>query len=497
MEWAKETAKTATNTVLDPIRDSTGKTMGADTANQAYDAAANPSDTASAAYEQASEYVPDVTSSKTTSSAVLNSAPFRSFKPDPSIVWQGHLIYIILAAGSTIPWWAFIFGADYFQYLYPGTHIVRLFAFAYYVPWLIAYILVTFFWREGSSWVKINIGGAASITALLVIALMNGIAISEKGTTATFWVTLGLVGLAGVGDAISQGSILGISSELPVSFTKSYCCGTVVSGVFAFTVRLITKLCLSSSAKGLRISGIVYFSITALFVVLALALLAYIHSMPEMGYYTSLSLGSFDTVRLLIQDEDNVTIEVASGAAIAAVAAGRTSKPNALAWRPVLGHIKLLAIAVFVTSFLTLSIFPGVLAEDIPQWSQLGDYSLLLLLGSYVIGDLCGRLFTVHHMTMQHSSIFGAAWARLFLVALFFLAILFDPSVISSLIMMMILTAILGFSNGYLICSLTVIVPKATPSQLAETAGILNALFMNLGVLAGAGLCFIGLSVAG
>lgn len=476
MEAARDTARNATNAILQPVRN-TNTDAVTDTASQATDAAGNATGT----------------NGKSATAALINSAPFSSFKPDPSMVWKGHLIYVILAAGCTLPWWAFVLAVDYFQFLYPGSHIIRYFAFAYFGSWLLCYLLVANFWREGSSWVKINVGGGVSIVMLLVIPLLDGIFMESRGTTATFWVTLVAVAIAGAADAVSQGSLLGISSELPESFTKAYCCGAAVSGVFVYFLRIITKASFSDSMKGLRISGIVYFSLAALFLVLVLALFAYIHYMPEMGYYNSLNLGSFETVRLLIQEEGTVTIEVASSAAIAAVAAGRSSPALPLNWLTVLNRVKLLSSAMFISSCVSLTIFPGVLAENVHHWARLGDWSPLLLMGTYVMFDLFGRLYlvTFPSMTVKHSTVFGTAWIRLVMVALFILALLFDPSII----LMIVITAILGFSNGYLIATLTVLVPKANPASDAETAGILNALTMTIGVLVGAGLSWIFLVV--
>lgn len=490
METTTEYAKSAMNTVLDSTVRDPNDTSNGTTTEKAYDTtkdtANQATDAASSAYDTASDYVPDASSDKTTTASLLNSAPFSSFKPDPSTVWKGHLIYVFLAAGCTLPWWTFLCAVDYFQFLYPGLHMIRLFPFVYYGPWLIVYALVVSFWRGGSSWVKINLGLSISVAAIAVIPLLE-IFIGDKGTSATFWVTLVAVAIAGCADAIAQGSLLGVSSELPVSFTKAYCDGATASGVFMFIVRVITKASLSSSAKGLRIGAIVYFSVGALFLILVLALFAYVHYMPEMGYYSSLGLGNFETVRILIQSEDTVTIEVASGAAIAAVAAGRSSPAQPLNWGPIWTNVNILIIAMFMTSCITLSIFPGFLAENVPNWSGLDNYSGLLLLGTYIIFDFLGRLITASDMTERHSTVFGTAWLRLFLVGLFTLALLFDTGII----LMLLLTAILGVSNGYLIVTLTVLVPKDNPSGLAETAGIVNALAMNLGVVVGAGLSWI------
>lgn len=466
---------------------SSGGSTAENTANQAYDAVTNPTDTASEAYDKGSEYIPNLGDGKTTAASILNSDLFSSFKPDPSIVWQGHLIYVLLAAGSTLPFWTFIVAVDYFQFLYPGMHIIRLFIFAYYLPWLVVFLLVASFWREASAWIKITVGLSISIVMLVLIPVVNGVFIGDEGNLATFWVTLVAVAICGCADSVSQITLAGIASELPVSFSKAYCDGATASGVFVFIVRIIIKASFSSSGKGLRIGGIVYFSVAALFLVLVIAVFAYVHSMPEMDYYNSLGLGSFEVVRLLIENEDSVTIEVSSGAAIATVAAGRSNAAQPLHWNRVMNKTKILSIAMFITPCITLSIFPGLLAEDLSNLDYLGSYSPLLLLGTYIIFDLVGRLILASTMPERHSTVFGTAWIRLLLVGLFIVAYVFY----SSFILLLVLTAILGVSNGYVIATITVINPRAVTPDLKETAGILNALMMNLGILVGAGLSWI------
>ncbi|KAG6546274.1 hypothetical protein Mapa_012313 [Marchantia paleacea] len=221
MEWAKEKTAAATETV----KDATSSVVDSAPVQTATSAAER-------AYETAADYVPNTTKESTPNmtASIINSQPFASFKPDPANVWKGYLIYLLLAAGCTLPWWTFVLAADYFNFRYPLTHILRLLPLVYYGPWLLVYFMFTAFGRQYTSWARINIGLMISIFTLVVLPVMDGVFIEgDRGTTATFWVTIAAVALAGAGDAVAQGSLLGISSELPERFTHAYVCGASLS----------------------------------------------------------------------------------------------------------------------------------------------------------------------------------------------------------------------------------------------------------------------------
>ncbi|PTQ34284.1 hypothetical protein MARPO_0081s0014 [Marchantia polymorpha] len=391
--------------------------------------------------------------------------------------------------GCTLPWWTFVLGADYFNFRYPMTHFLRLLPLVYLGPWLLVYCMFTALGRQYTSWARINIGLMISIFTLIVLPVMDGFFIKgDRGTTATFWVTIAVVALAGAGDAVAQGSLLGISSELPERFTHAYVCGSSFSGIFMFIVRVITKASLNSSPSGLRIGAIIYFSIGPLFLIGVLSLFAYVHYMPAMGYYDSLGLGNLDTVRLLVEDEATVTVEIAASAGIAAIAAGRSSPTQPLEYGPVLSRVKLLVIGVAITSLLSMTIFPGFLAETVHS-KYLGSWYPILLIGTYVVFDFLGRFLTRHSTYDRQSTLFGASWARLLLL-LFFVFSVFGYGPVKTP-MVFTLTAVLGITNGFLIACFNILIPRCNPSNQAESAGIIMVTFMTLGSLIGAGLSWL------
>ncbi|KAL2608163.1 hypothetical protein R1flu_026736 [Riccia fluitans] len=472
MEWARS----ATNEVVDTLKE--GAEYLSDTTP-----VRRVSETAESAYETAADYLPETDKNSSLTASLINTRPFSSFKPDPGNVWKAYLIYVLLAAACTLPWWSFVVAADYFSFLYPDSHILRLFPLFYFSPWLVVYVLFSAFGRQYTSWGRINLGLMISIFTLVAMPIIDGVFIKgDRGTTATFWVTLAAVALAGTGDSIAQGSLLGIASELPERLTHAYVVGASVSGVIMFVVRVITKEALNYSPTGLRISAIIYFSIAPVIIILVLSLFAYIHYQPEMSYYDSLGLGSIETVRFLLQDETTVTIEVAASIGIAAVAAGKASPTQSIDYGPVLSQVKFLAVAAAVTSLVSLFIFPGFLTEDLHS-KQLGSWYQVLVVGTYLIFDLLGRILTKRFALDRHSSLFGASWARLLIILFFIFAyFLHGPG---KMPMVFVLTGVLGATNGYLIGSLTILMPRRNLPNQAEPAGIIMAFLMTFGSLVG------------
>ncbi|KAL3675904.1 hypothetical protein R1sor_025852 [Riccia sorocarpa] len=500
MEWAKS----ATHEVVDTLKEGaeylvdtvpvrrvsetaeTAYETAAGTAGSAYETAAQ---TAGSAYETATEYLPEAGKGGSLTASVLNTRPFSSLKPDPGNVWKAYLVYVLLSMACTLPWWTFVVAVDYFSYLYPNSHIMRLFPLFYFGPWLVVYVLFSVYGRQFTAWGRINLGCMIALVSLITVPVIDRLFIKgEHGTTGTLWVTLVAVALAGAGDSIAQGSLLGIAAELPERLTHAYVVGASVSGVTMFVIRVITKEAFSYTPTGLRISSIVYFSIAPAIIILVLSIFAYIHYRPEIGYYDSLGLGSIETVRLLLQDEVTVTIEVAASVGIAAVAAGRKSPAQPIDYGPVLSRAKFLAVAVTVTSLVSLFIFPGFLTEDL-QSKQMGDWYQVLIVGTYIISDLLGRIVTKQFAMDRHSSLFGTAWARVVIIIFFVLALFLRGP--GKLPMLFLLTAILGATNGYLIGSLTLLMPRSNPPDQAEPAGIILATLMTVGSLVGAALSWL------
>lgn len=76
-----------------------------------------------------------------------------------------------------------------------------------------------------------------------------------------FYVTVAVVGLSGLGDALVQGGIIGSAGELPERYMQAAVAGTAASGMFSFSISSnLYLLCLVqiSIAKAVRSSANLY-----------------------------------------------------------------------------------------------------------------------------------------------------------------------------------------------------------------------------------------------
>lgn len=132
---------------------------------------------------------------------------------------------------------------------------------------------------------------------------------------------------------------------------------------------------------------------------------------------------------------------------------------------------------------ITLSIFPGYLAEDVES-KILQDWYPILLMTTYNASDMLGKSLTGIYVLR---SIGKAAWgsiARLLFYPLF-AACLHGPKWLRSEFPVIFLTGMLGLTNGYLTSALMILASKSVPGEEAETAGFVMALFLAVGLTTG------------
>jgi equilibrative nucleoside transporter 1/2/3 len=108
---------------------------------------------------------------------------------------------------------------DYFEMLYPGKHINRLFGVLYFIPNLTTLPLVLRFGHVVSPRARVRFGYTMFLVCLIVPSIHAG--------------GLGLlcvaVMLTGVADASAQGSLFGAVAPMPEKYTQALMGGTSFS----------------------------------------------------------------------------------------------------------------------------------------------------------------------------------------------------------------------------------------------------------------------------
>lgn len=145
--------------------------------------------------------------------------------------------------------------------------------------------------------------------------------------------------------------------------------------------------------------------------------------------------------------------------------------------------IKGSALGIFLNFTITLSIFPGYLAEDLKS-KLLEDWYSIVLVTTYNIADLAGKSLTATYMM---KSIKKATWSSVARIVMYplFAAVFHGPQWLKTEINIMILTFILGFTHGYLTSVLMILTPKSVPSSEAEASAVVMAVFISFGLVSG------------
>lgn len=131
----------------------------------------------------------------------------------------------------------------------------------------------------------------------------------------------------------------------------------------------------------------------------------------------------------------------------------------------------------------TLSIFPGFIAENLES-KLLRDWYPILLITIYNIADLLGKSLTAIYLL---NSIKIASWAciaRLMFYPLF-TACLHGPKWLKTEVPVVTVTFMLGLTNGYLTSVFMILTPKSVPVSEAEISAIVMVVFLGLGLVAG------------
>ncbi|XP_047963592.1 equilibrative nucleotide transporter 1 [Salvia hispanica] len=375
-----------------------------------------------------------------------------------------YIIYFTLGAGYLLPWNAFITAVDYFSFLYPDASVDRVFAVVYMLLGLASVLIAIAFAHKSNAFVRINAGYALFLLSLVVVPLMDVWYVEGRvGVYGAYYVTVGVVGLCGVADGLVQGGVVGNAGELPERYMQAVVAGTAASGVLVSLLRVLTKAIYPQDASGLRKSANLYFIFSIVVMILNIIFYNVAHKLPVIKYYNDLK-------KVAANEEKEQKGEL-------------TGK----LWRSTLweivGTVKWYGYGIMVIYVVTLCIFPGSITEDVHS-DILKDWFPIVLIACYNVFDLVGKTLTPLYLMDNAKAAIGGTFARLLFLPLFY-GCLHGPDILRSEIPVMILTCLLGLTNGYFTCVLMILAPKTVRLQHAETAGIVLVLYLIVGLAIG------------
>ncbi|XP_077220411.1 nucleoside transporter family protein [Tasmannia lanceolata] len=390
-----------------------------------------------------------------------------------------YIIHFMLGAGNLLPWNALITAVDYFGYLYPDEHVNKAFSVAYMgssLPVLIVLMTWSKWKRRPNVRLRINFGLSLFVLSLLTMPIIGWAYIrGSRSANGAYTMTVAAVALCGLADGLVGGSLIGSVGELPKRYMQAVFAGTACSGVLLSFLRIVIKASLPNTPQGLRASAHIYFIVSILLLLVCIVSYNILDRLPIIQHYRNKKTSvQTNHGSLSLEDPQSSTVDMLCN--------GSQPMMQPKFW-DVWKRIQWLAFGILVTYVVTLSIFPGYLTENV-QSKLLRDWYAILLITTYNVSDLVGKCLTALYVLKSTKKATWACITRLLLYPLF-ATCLHGPKAFRTEVPVIFLTSVLGVTNGYLTSVLMILAPKSVPTVEAETAGVVMALFLGIGLVGG------------
>ncbi|XP_065850158.1 equilibrative nucleotide transporter 8 [Euphorbia lathyris] len=373
-------------------------------------------------------------------------------KSEPRDTYKiAYIIHFLLGAGNLLPWNAFITAVDYFGHLYPTNHIERVFSVAYMSSSVVILVVVMSLggWSKNFTYgLRMNLGFSMFILSLMVAPILDW-AGRPRGS---YGVTVASVLVCGLADGLIAASLIGSAGKLPKEYMQAVFAGTASSGVLVSILRILTKASLPQTPQGLRTSAHFYFIVSTIILLCCTLFCNILYKLPVMKQHHKLH-----------------SHEVAT-----------TSRTKFWA---VAKNIRYSVFGVVIIYVVTLSIFPGFIAENLES-KLLRDWYPVLLITVYNISDFIGKSLTAIYVVKSIKKTTWGCILRLLFYPLF-AACLNGPKWLRTEVPVVALTFMLGVTNGYLTSVIMIVGPKSVPAAEAELAAIVLVVFLGIGLVSG------------
>ncbi|KAK4481184.1 hypothetical protein RD792_012065 [Penstemon davidsonii] len=371
-----------------------------------------------------------------------------------------YILHFFLGAGNLLPWNALITAVDYFGYLYPEKHVEKVFSVVYMTSSLLVLALLLSWGcctRNLSLRLRLNVGFSMFFLSLMAAPIMqwtwqkNG---EKMSSGVAYYVVVGSVMICGLADGLIGGSLIGTAGKLPKQYMQAIFAGTASSGVLISILRIITKASLPQTPEGLKTSAQFYFLISSSILIGCLVCSNLLYKLPIMHHH-------YNNLQNLLPKHNFSTAK----------------------FKQTFAKIKFPGFGIFIIYAVTLSIFPGFLAENIKS-DLLKDWYPIVLIATYNVSDFVGKSLTgVYLMKGIGKATWGCVMRLLFYPL--FISCFRGPEWLRTEAPVVVLTVMLGLSNGYLTSVLMILAPKEVVESEAEVAAIVMALMLGMGLVAG------------
>ncbi|CAO2842738.1 unnamed protein product [Amaranthus hypochondriacus] len=380
------------------------------------------------------------------------------------------LVCWFLGMGSLLSWNTMLTVGDYYYKVFPKYHPSRVLTLVYQ-PFAVGTLTYLAYNESRIDTRRRNIAGYILFFVSTFGCLLLDLATSGHGGVGPYVGICILMAAFGVADAHVQGGMCGDLAFMLPEFIQSFFVGMAASGALTSGLRLVTKAVFDKSHDGLRKGALLFLAISTALELACVFLYAF--------YFPKLPIVKYFRTKAAKEGSKTVTSDLAA-AGIKQIEENAKVEDR-FTLKQLLYQNWDYFLDLYLIYALTLSIFPGFLFENTGE-HKLGDWYAVVLIAMYNVLDLIGRYTPLIKCVKLESrkGLMIAILARfLFVPAFYFTAKYGDQG------WMIMLTSLLGFTNGHLTVCVMTVAPKGYKGPEQNAMGNLLVLFLLSGIFSG------------
>lgn len=388
-------------------------------------------------------------------------------------------MFFLLGNSILAPWNAFVTAIDYFKSLYPAgesKQLTFLLGVVYNGPQMLLLILFSTV-LQGKLSLHTRVLGSLVVYIVVIVNLPLLGYYHFLDEDARLYVTYTFVFLTGAGTCFLQGSLVGLAAKFPFAHMSYLVIGAASGGTVIGSLRLIVK---ATIPNNLGLQAIVYFSCAAVLVTAAGACFIVLRSLPFSQQY--------------LHQHPNEPIPQLIGSPVNHNILTKPEQPIlANVWR-ITCKLYLLAPSVCSIFFVTLALFPGVVAslkENQNQFKIDSSWYTEILVFIYLCTDTLGRLSARLYQFPSKTRLWIPCLLRFAFFPLFFITSGPTPLFKNDWFDFVNLF-LFGFTSGYYANMCMMNTGSFVEREEKELAGLLMTFFLVFGLFLGS-LCAVPL----
>ena len=408
-------------------------------------------------------------------------------KPN-SIPGIAKLNFICVGVSALIGWNSILTALDFFSSKLP-YNVNFFFGIPLFISTNIFSYMIYFIAGILSSNVRIIGGLVIMCFVLIMMPLIAYVLPNETG----FYVSLALIFVEGMANSIMTGSAVSFTSIFPYECMSYYFTGTGIAGLSMCLLRMIVLSIFGSEEYGILVGTIVYFSISAFFLIFTLVLLLLFKKTSFCKYYIKLakSKRKRQTVELpesSVKESFLVDTEKADAIEEQEESVEISREVYTHEWKfiiKIFWKINPLPIIVFLIYVQTFMMFPGVsLKKEINGITKAWSGTILIFV--FNMFDTVGKYLSVKRSWYSKRSTIMLVFARfIFFIFYLIMASRKDIFIICDDWFALVNMAVFSLLNGYTTSCAMVLAPEMCNNDEKETVGFLMTHPLVLGIMVG------------